>query len=242
MLYSKSAIAAALVAITTLGACSNSGNLLQDSIVTGSISQIPKGYDCPINANDLYPVGAIYRRDQRGVYYSVKDLSKNDIVLKSMRRDVKISDYEISDTQRSNAEASVALLKKVVPGFSASAKGEKKSTLAIDVTVKDIRANDIDDQVEDKVVNWLKSNVTLKSGSRYYLVRQAIKAKAVSYVIKQKDLSKIGGKAELEKVADASAHMTIRDNDGSLKLDQAFEPRITVCTKSAELTQALLKK
>ncbi|GJM01843.1 MAG: hypothetical protein DHS20C08_03440 [Rhodomicrobium sp.] len=226
----------------SLTACSNNGNLLQDNIVTGSINNIPKGYDCPINANNLYPVGAIYRRDERGVHYSVKDLSKNDLITKSMRRDVKISDYEITNRQKTNAEASVALLKKVVPGLSVNANAARHKTIAIDVTIKDIRANDIDDQTEDKVVAWLKDNVSIKPGSRYFLVRQAVKASAVSYVINQKDLSKIAGKAELEKVASGSANLSIRDNDGSLKLDQTFEPRITVCTKSAEITGLIGKK
>lgn len=237
-----SSLAAFGLTLITLGACSNDMNLISDAITTGAINQIPKGYDCPINANNLYPVGAIYRRDQRGVHYSVKDLSKSDIIKKQMRKDVKISDYEISDTQKTNAEASVALLKKVVPGFSGSLKGQKQNHLAIDVTVKDIRANDIDDAVEDQVVKWLKSNVSFKPGNQYFLVRQAVKAKAISYLIKQKDLAKIGGQADLEKIANSSANITIRDNDGSLKLDQTFEPRITVCTKSAEITQALAQK
>ncbi len=222
-----------------LANCGNGGNLLQSSLTTGAISQIPKGFDCPLNASNLYPVGAVYRRDENGVFYNVKDLSQSEIVKTSMRRNVQIADYEITNTQKSNAEASIAILKKVVPNLTLNGKGEKKKRLAIDVTVKDIRADDIDDAVEDKVVDWISKNVSLKSGNRYFLVRQAIKAKAVSYVINKQDLAKLGTQAELEKAASGSAKLTLRDNDGSLKLDQAFEPRITVCTKSAEITGAL---
>lgn len=78
--------------LTGLASCSS--NNLADQLVTGSISQLPKGYDCPINSNDLYPVGAVYRRDQNGVFYSVKDLSGHTIVKDHLRRDIKISDYE----------------------------------------------------------------------------------------------------------------------------------------------------
>lgn len=235
-------LSAALAMGALLTACSNNGNLLEDPLITGAISQIPKGYDCPVNASNLYPVGTVYRRDAHGVHYNVKDLSANPLIKNNMRRDVQISDYEITDTQKSNAEASVALLKKVVPGLSVDATGEKNKTLAIDVTVKDMRAEDIDDAVEDQVVDWVKSNVRLKTGSRYFVVRQAIKAKTVSYVIKKQDLAKIGGKAKLEQAASGSANLTFRDNDGSLKLAQTFEPRITVCTKSAEITGALGRK
>ena len=239
----KKAICLSLALAILLSACSGDGsNPIQDSLFTGTINNLPKGYDCPINASDLYPVGAIYRRDERGVHYSVKDLSKHKLITENMRRDIKISDYEINSTQKANAEASLALLKKVVPGLSVDASAARHKALAIDVTVQDILANDIDDATEDKIVAWLKENVSLKPGNRYYLVRQAVKASAVSYVIQQKDLSKIGGKAELEKVANGAANLTIRDNDGSLKLDQQFEPRITVCTKSAEITGPLGKK
>lgn len=239
-LNARAGLPAALAIL--LAACSNGNNLIEDSLVTGAINHIPKGYECPINANNLYPVGAIYRRDENGVHYSVKDLSKHPLITKAVRRDVKISDYEINNTQKANAEASVALLKKVVPGLTVNANAARHKTLAIDITVKDIRAHDIDDETEDKVVSWLKDNISIKPGSRYFLVRQSVKASAVSYVIKQKDLAKIGGKAELEKVANGSANLSIRDNDGSLKLDQTFEPRITVCTKSAEITGLIGKK
>jgi hypothetical protein len=225
--------------LTGLASCSS--NNLADQLVTGSISQLPKGYDCPINSNDLYPVGAVYRRDQNGVYYSVKDLSGHTIVKDHLRRDIKISDYEISDTQKTNAQASAALLKKAVPNLSLSGSAKKKKTLSVNVTVKDIRADDIDDEVEGNVVKWIKTNVGVKPGNRYFLVRQAVKASAVSYVIKKQDLAELGAKGDLSEIAKASANVTIRDNDGSLKLSQTFEPRITVCTMSADIT-ALMPK
>ncbi|MGH1405657.1 MAG: hypothetical protein ACRBBJ_03735 [Rhodomicrobiaceae bacterium] len=225
--------------LTGLASCSS--NNLADQLVTGSISQLPKGYDCPINSNDLYPVGAVYRRDQNGVYYSVKDLSGHTIVKDHLRKNIKISDYEISDTQKTNAQASAALLKKVVPNLSLSGSAKKKKTLSVNVTVKDIRADDIDDEVEGNVVKWIKTNVGVKPGNRYFLVRQAVKASAVSYVIKKQDLAELGAKGDLNEIAKASANVTIRDNDGSLKLSQTFEPRITVCTKSADIT-ALMPK
>ncbi len=225
--------------LTGLASCSS--NNLADQLVTGSISQLPKGYDCPINSNDLYPVGAVYRRDQNGVFYSVKDLSGHTIVKDHLRRDIKISDYEISDTQKTNAQASAALLKKAVPNLNLSGSAKKKKTLSVNVTVKDIRADDIDDEVEGNVVKWIKTNVGVKPGNRYFLVRQAVKASAVSYVIKKQDLAELGAKGDLSEIAKASANVTIRDNDGSLKLSQTFEPRITVCTKSADIT-ALMPK
>lgn len=240
MKISKLTSLVSVCVVAALPACSN-GNNLSDQLVTGSISQLPKGYDCPMNSNDLYPVGSVYRRDANGVFYNVKDLSKSAMITDHVRKDIKISDYEITDTQKMDAEASVALLKKVVPGLSVNANAKKKRSVSVDVNVKDIRADDIDDEVEGKVVAWLKQNVSIKPGNKYYLVRQAVKASEVSYKIKKQDLAQIGADADLENIAKTSANLSIRDSEGSINLSQTFEPRITVCTKSAEITSLMPK-
>jgi hypothetical protein len=58
----------------------------------------------------------------------------------------------------------------------------------------------------------------------------------VSYRLKYKDVAKLGGKAQLEKLAEGKANVTIRDNDGTFEIKQKFSPgRIAVCVKSAEI-------
>ena len=94
----------------------------------------------------------------------------------------------------------------------------------------------IDDTLADHIVDWFQTNITPKRGSKYFLVRETVKAGAVSYRLKQKDLSKFGGKAQLEKLAEGSTNVTIRDNDGTFEIKQKFSPgRIAVCVKSAEI-------
>ena len=75
-----------------------------------------------------------------------------------------------------------------------------------------------------------------KPGNTYFLVREAVKAGAVSYKIKRTDLARLGGKAEVEKLAQGAANVTVRENDGVLEIKQTFKPdRIPICIKSAEL-------
>ena len=75
-----------------------------------------------------------------------------------------------------------------------------------------------------------------KPGNTYFLVREAVKAGAVSYKIKRTDLAKLGGKAEVEKLAQGAANITVRENDGVVEIKQTFKPdRIPICIKSAEL-------
>jgi hypothetical protein len=62
-----------------------------------------------------------------------------------------------------------------------------------------------------------------------------VRAGSISYRLNQKDLAKLGGKSQLEKVAEGSANVTVHDNDGSFEIKQKFPERIPVCIKSAEI-------
>jgi hypothetical protein len=63
-----------------------------------------------------------------------------------------------------------------------------------------------------------------------------VKAGAVSYKLKQADLAKLGGKAEVEMLAKGSANVTVRENDGVFEIKQTFKPeRLPICIKSAEI-------
>jgi hypothetical protein len=78
--------------------------------------------------------------------------------------------------------------------------------------------------------------MTPKAGSKYFLVRETVRAGAVSYRLKQTDLAKLGGKAEVEKLAQGQANVTVRDSDGVLEIKQTFKPdRMPICIKSAEI-------
>ena len=94
----------------------------------------------------------------------------------------------------------------------------------------------IDDAVADKIVELFEASMKPKPGSRYFLVRETVKAAAVSYKLKQSDLVRLGGKVEVEKLAQGAANVTVRDNNGVFEIKQTFKPeRIPVCIKSAEV-------
>lgn len=228
----------------TLGSLGSLGSLT--SLTTGSIDPpaqpafipgLPAGYQCPLVPNGFDPAGSIYRLDKSGTYYRVKDFS-NDPAFMALgaRKDVPISNYVLSSKQASTAGLSVDLLQKVLPGLSANASGDFNKEITVDITVEDMVGEVIDDPLADRMADWFRANIAPKPGSRYYLVREAVKAGAVSYRLKEKDLAKLGGKAELEKLASGAANVTVHDNDGTFEIKQKFSPaRIPVCIKSAEI-------
>ena len=245
-------LAAISVAVLALAGCEvepDSKKLVTSAITPPNppdfVPGLPKGYQCPLVPNGFDPAGSIYRLDKNGTYYRVKDFSTDSAVMGmgGYRKDVPISNYVLSDKQASNAGLSYSLLEKVLPGLSSSGSADFNKKVSVDITVQDITGEVIDDMLADHIVDWFKKNITPKRGSKYYLVRETVKAGAVSYRLKQKDLAKLGGKAKLEQLAEGSANVTIRDNDGTFEIKQKFSPdRIAVCIKSAEIVIDTKKK
>lgn len=202
------------------------------------IPGVPKGYECPLVPNGFDPVGSIYRIDKSGTYFRVADPSKDQAFAgpAGLKSDVQISNYVLSDTQKSNAGLSFQLLKNALPGLTASSTADFKRDITVSITVQDMIGEVIDDMAADRIVEWFKTNVQPKRGSRYFLVRETVKAGAVSYSLKHEDLAKLGGEAQIESLASGKADVTVRDNDGLFEIKQTFAPnRIAVCSKSAEI-------
>ena len=233
--------AVASLAALALAACTEglSGTMLETQALNtpAMVPGLPAGFECPLVPNGFDPAGSIYRLDKSNTYYRVKDYSKDPVIgaLPNFKSNVKISNYVFSDRQKSNAGLSMAMLKTALPGLAGGSADFNKE-MQLDITVEDMVGEVIDDTVADKIVDDFKANVTPKAGSKYFLVRETVRAGAVSYRVRQADLAKIGGKAEIEKLASAKANVTVKDNEGAFEIKQTFAPdRITVCIKSAEI-------
>jgi hypothetical protein len=229
-----------------LGACSAalsgvdtaSVKPVADSITHDFVPGVPKGYQCPLVPNGFDPVGSIYRLDKDNTYYRVKDFTTDASVNSTveLKRVVKISNYALSDTQKATAGLSFEILKNALPGLSASGSADYKKEVTVDITVEDLVGEVIDDTVADRIVGLFKANIQPKPGNKYFLVREAVRAGAISYQLKQTDLAKLGSKADVEKLAQGAANVTVRDNNGVFEIKQTFMPeRIPVCIKSAEI-------
>lgn len=199
---------------------------------------VPNGFECPLVPNGFDPAGSIYRLDGSGTFYRVTAYGEEPAVLamKGYRRDIKVADYAFTDEQKSSAGVSFAVLQSALPGLTAAANTDLKKNLRVDVMVSDMRAESIDDQVADHILDRFRQDVKPKPGSKYYLVRETIRAGAISYGLKREDLAKFGGEAEVTKLASAKANVTVKDNNGLFAITQTFAPdRVPVCIKPAEI-------
>jgi hypothetical protein len=209
-----------------------------EAVTSKFVPGVPKGYQCPLVPNGFDPAGSIYRLDKDGTYFRVKDFTTTPAIaaLGSYKRDVKISNYQLSDTQQANAGLSLDLLKKVLPGLAVSASADYKKAMTVEITVEDMVGEVIDDAVADKIIELFEASMKPKPGSKYFLVRETVRAGAVSYKLKHADLARLGGKAEVEKLSQGAANVTVRENDGVFEIKQTFKPdRMPICIKSAEV-------
>ena len=235
-------ICALLAASVVLGACdtSPSTGVITNTIAStpGFVPGVPNGFQCPLIPNGFDPAGSIYRLDKSGSYYRVKDFSKelSVIALNGIKRDILISNYALSDKQTASAGLSFELLKNALPGLATDGSLDTKRSVAVNIVVEDMMGESLDDTAADHILGLFKQTVEPKPGSTYFLVRESVKAGAISYSLKQEDVAKLGGKAQMEGLAKGSANVTFRDNNGGYEVKQKFTPdRIPVCVKSAEI-------
>jgi hypothetical protein len=239
------AIAAFALLCVPLAGCAPTLPDANAALIAGSIEKnpqllpgVPNGFECPLVPSGFDPAGSIYRLDKSGTFYRVTAYGADPSVLamKGYRRDIKIADYAFSDAQKSSAGVSFAVLQNALPGLTASANADFKKSLKVDVVASDMVADSIDDQVADHILERFKTEVKPKSGSKYFLVRETIRAGAVSYALKRDDLAKLGSEAQVEKLASGKADVTFKDNNGLLSITQKFLPeRVPVCLKAAEI-------
>ncbi|MGI9520665.1 MAG: hypothetical protein ACR2PG_03355 [Hyphomicrobiaceae bacterium] len=217
--------------VASTGSIDGTGSVHQKE--TGLVPGLPAGYRCPLVPNGFDPVGSIYRVNRSGTYFRVADLSNNPRILKTIRNNVPVGNYAFNHKEQASADLSVSLLKRVLPGFSGSARSNRQFN--VDITVQKMHAKMLYDTEADYIRDWFAEKIRPKTGNRYFLVREAIFAGSVRYVVDSQDLKKAGVKAKVEEVIDSSANATFRDSDRKLVITQNFDPPTQVCMKVAEI-------
>lgn len=230
----------ALLMLLTAGCAQDLGSMQTGSLlptkaekVPDVIPGVPKGYTCPVVPNTFDPTGSIFRIDTSGTFYRVADLGSERFVVENRRPDVVIADYVLSDEEAASAGISARLLKTALPDLSV--EGNLDERVSVEIIVKDIRADIVYDTGADQIAQWFRKNIKPKKGSKYFIVREAIQAGAVTYRLKRKDLTKFGGSARIEQIAEGKTNVTVRDNNSTFEITQTFSPRINVCVKADEI-------
>jgi len=232
-----------IVVLSMLAGCGGGAAFPFSGVETGSTNMsspktlpgLPAGFECPLVPSGVDPVGSIFRLDKNGTYFRVANPPNDPEVQKGINRNMAVGDYVYSDRQKSSADLSFSLLKRALPGLSASAKADFNKEVLIGITVKDLKSDVVLDSAADRIKDLFIKNHKPKRSSRYFLVRESYLAGSVRYDLSYADLKKVGGAAKVAELADASAEVNINKGSGRIEIDQKFDPRIQVCIKVAEI-------
>jgi hypothetical protein len=245
--FAKRLVGTALL-LAPLAGCADGQSLFETGAIKPAMAEsapqqshllpgVPAGFECPLVPNGFDPAGSIYRLDKSGTFYRVTAYGEEPAILemKGYRRNISVADYTFTDAQKSSAGVSFAVLQNALPGLTAAANANFKKDLKVDVVVSDMRAESIDDQVADHILERFRQEVKPRAGSKYYLVRETLRAGKISYGLKRDDLAKLSSEAQVEKLASGKADITFKDNNGLLSITQTFPERVPVCLKAAEI-------
>lgn len=114
---------------------------------------------------------------------------------------------------------------------------ETKST--VDVTTSyggDVQLQSVFGETEVAVSKWFtEMGYKLRSGRRYFLVREAVQATQVNYEIKRTALDKIGGEARVKNVLQGTATLLDQVDADTYRLNSTFKSPVNVCIRPVEI-------
>lgn len=86
----------------------------------------------------------------------------------------------------------------------------------------------------DALTKEVLADLTPKAGSRYYVVRDTIRAKRIDIEISGKDEAKLGGQATIAKLVGVSPSVQF-SRDETLTLSADFPSPLNVCIRAVEI-------
>ena len=128
-----------------------------------------------------------------------------------------------------------------VTGWSAQVNATASEQVKIKSKYEGVKLEITEGQPDQQAIEWFKAKrLKVASRTRYFLVREAIKATSVDYEIKRGDIEKIGGEAKIKMVGEGKLNLIDRQNSNSYALKIKFDEPVNVCIKTQELVAVSL--
>lgn len=168
------------------------------------------------------PPGQIFRVDQNGVTYPELDLG-----LATQRLPDEFPTFAVSRTSR--ASLVLGFLGDVVSG---TAVGNRVLNMRMEVS--GTSRERLQGVVVDSAVRANLSRLRFDDNSRYYVIREAVVADSVTFVINRAAVDSLGGNAKLQQLASARADLVIRASSAdTTRLVKRFAQPLRVFYKAS---------
>lgn len=204
-----------------------SGCSTEPSIANDTKSVVPTGFICSPTPSEAFSPGFVYRVDATGSELLVNDLSAK---APTFAFAAVLPSYDATLARGASLNISLLSGSGGLPSAEASSSGTKTSHVAFG----DGQFVLMQDAGIDALTKVILADLTPKAGSRYYVVRDTIRAKRIDIKISGKDETKLGGQATIAKLVGISPSVQF-SREETLILSADFPSPLNVCIRAVEI-------
>ncbi len=190
-------------------------------------------YQCLPVPSEWKEAGSIFSVDTKGDSFRI---GRVDGILALKSQNVGFPTYTSNSTFKVGFLVSTLEKLTASTGWSATVGAEASNKVDVSTYYNDLSLQITEGQPEAVAINWFKAQgYHIEPGYRYYLVREAIQAKEVSYEVKRGELAKMGGEIKVKELVSGKLDVFENNSNDSYVLKTKFSSHVNVCIKPREL-------
>jgi hypothetical protein len=194
-----------------------------------SCLQIPSGFEGP---------GTIIRRDASGGLFLAYNLLADPDLRGAVYTARNVQTAAATRTGADAANLSVGLLQQLVPGFNTnlSVQAQQQWTGSVTYTGVDEHRT-YDEPMHEAARKWMASNKHVP-GSEYFLIRDALSARAITMELSTQQATNLGLDAALQQAASGRVGVSVTKGE-TYKLISEFPAPLFVCITRERAPEAV---
>lgn len=189
--------------------------------------QVPIGYTCSASPSTAYSPGYVFRIDPSGASLLVMDAREQ---AQTNVYPAAIGSYNATLTSGAGLTFSLSQA-----SGSAKADANRNSSETTNVSFDNGQYVLMNDRNEATLIATIIDEIEPRSGSRYFMVRDAIQATGVDITLSSDDELKLGGEASVLKIVTAKPNLSVTRQE-TLKVSGDFSSPLNVCVRAVEIT------
>lgn len=189
------------------------------------------GWRCALLPDGLKPPGSVYRITKQGVIFHAADFSKR---FKTTTAPASVGSFTSAESYDFALVAALTGLKSVVGSAEMKAHAAKKYAFSVVVAEATKEITQDDDPARAAVKKWF-ATIDRDPNSAYFLVREAVLAKSVTYHFGQDFAAAVAAQAQARSFLKGKLHGSLSSSEGFL-LSQDYPSPVRVCLLPEQLT------
>ena len=185
---------------------------------------VPAGFVCDLSPSEAYSPGYVYRLDKAGARWLTEDFSPST---KPRQYSAIFGSYNAEVTYKAGI---VANLLSPVGSVEAGVGSSRVSK----VTFSNAAFLMLTDVQEEELLSTADRVIKPRTGSRYFVVRDAIRARGIDIELSASNEARLGGEATIANAVKLTPNLSLVRSK-SLTIKGEFSSPLNVCIRAVEL-------